>query len=153
MIITTYQNNSPRNYANKSLTVVGDLTGTLKEGSDITAPAILVRNTILPTFNYAYIDAFHRYYYVTGKTNVTNGLWRINFKCDVLMSFWNEAKECPCIVARNEFKRTSLLIDDELYATADTLYGVGVFPNSPLLSGSATRRYVMVLQGAGTGTV
>lgn len=149
MIITCYQNASASNVVHKQLTPIAELTGTLKDGSDVTNPAILYENFVCPTFNYVYIGDFHRYYYLASVKNVSAKLWQLNFHCDVLMSFWDDFKNDPCIVDRNETVRTRNLVDDQLYVTADSLYGVAKFSQQPLMTGTALKRYVMVLQGAG----
>lgn len=149
MTITCYNNSSPTNAVHKTITPLAELVGTLKDGSNITNPSILYENASCPTLNYAYIEDFGRYYYLSSIKNVTAGLWLLNFHCDVLMSFWNDFKDDPCVIERNETTRTKNLVDGELYVTADSLYGVAKFSLQPLMTGTATKRYVMVLQGAG----
>ena len=40
-----------------------------------------------PTYNYAYITEFGRYYWVNEITSIGGGLWRVDMSCDVLASF------------------------------------------------------------------
>lgn len=62
-------------------------TGSLREQSSVVNPVINLQGANLAGYNYMYIPAFGRYYYITDITSVRNGLWRITGKCDVLMSF------------------------------------------------------------------
>lgn len=53
--------------------------------------------------NYAYIDAFGRYYYITDIVALTNELFEIHFASDVLMSFKDQIRALSAYVNRNEF--------------------------------------------------
>lgn len=48
---------------------------------------INIRSASKPLWNYAYIDSFARYYFVTQVVWLSGSLWRMNLRCDVLMSF------------------------------------------------------------------
>lgn len=87
MDIILYTNNSPDNYVNKQLALVGAINGSLVNESNIVRPTIRIENSNLPTFNYCYIAAFHRYYYLTEIRAVRTNIWDIMLKSDVLMSF------------------------------------------------------------------
>lgn len=68
--------------------------------------------------NYAYIDAFGRYYYITDIIALTNELFEIHFASDVLMSFKNQIKALPAYINRNEFEFNSLMFDAEVPSSA-----------------------------------
>lgn len=53
---------------------------------------INIRSATKPLWNYAYIDSFTRYYFVTQVVWLSGSLWRMNLRCDVLMSFSNTIK-------------------------------------------------------------
>lgn len=84
-----YNNSSESNRVDKSnyLTEVTTLRGTLRESTSLLTPSIKIYLTSLPAFNYVYIQAFNRYYYVTNITSVRMNLWQIDLKTDVLMSY------------------------------------------------------------------
>lgn len=62
--------------------------------------------------NYAYIPEFSRYYYIIDIISVNQHLWRINMRCDVLMSFKDEILATECFVARNENTYDPMVRDD-----------------------------------------
>ena len=73
-------------------TLVGSvvLTGTLKEGTSIVNPSILVHSNVALTGNYMHIPAFNRWYFINDITSVRTGLWLVTGHVDVLMS-WKTA--------------------------------------------------------------
>lgn len=148
MTVVTYTNHSPTNYVPKKLTEESTVTGILRAPSSVQTPTFMLQQVAVPTFNYCYLTEFGRYYYVTDITNFSTNLWAISLHCDPLQSFWTSVKQNQCIVGRNQFKRTADLKDDELWATADSLYSVQKFPNSPF-SSQVDRRFVLLLNGAG----
>ena len=152
MTINLYRNNSPQTKAVKSLVSAGSVTGELREDSSITDPAIVFTFSGVPNFNYFDIPDFSRKYFVTDLTSVGNSLWLVEGHCDVLSSFWNEIKECECIIGRCASNRNPLLIDNKLLVTARSRYAVQKSTLQPLMGGTATKRYVLILPGSGTGT-
>lgn len=54
--------------------------------ADITAPVCEIAASDLTAYNYAYIAAFHRYYFIEGIT-YERGLWQLSLKCDVLATY------------------------------------------------------------------
>lgn len=54
--------------------------------SDIIAPLVEISANDLSGYNYAYIPAFHRYYFIEGIT-FDSGLWRLALQCDVLATY------------------------------------------------------------------
>lgn len=54
--------------------------------SDIIAPTVEISANDLTGYNYAYIPAFHRYYFIEGIT-FDSGLWRLALQCDVLATY------------------------------------------------------------------
>lgn len=57
--------------------------------ADITAPVCELSASDLTAYNYAYIAAFHRYYFIEGIT-YDRGLWQLSLKCDVLATYKTE---------------------------------------------------------------
>lgn len=87
--IELYVNSAELNRLDKTnyLTPVTTLHGVLRESTSIITPSIKIYLTTLPTFNYAYIQAFNRYYFVSNITSIRQGLWQIDLRVDVLMSY------------------------------------------------------------------
>lgn len=149
MNVIFYMNGSPDNFVNKDLIEISRYECTLREPTDITRPVILISGTNSITgINYAFIPDLARFYFVDNIVSVRNQVWEFHMHCDVLKSFWNDIKVCECIIERNEYARTKDLQDNEIYATADSLYEVIKFPNSPFDVQSGTeKRFVLLVQG------
>lgn len=112
MIIKLLLTGDEKNKVVKSTSEVGSYTCTLKEATSVVAPTIIIADDLDPSeFNYAYIEAFSRYYYVTNIVNMKNGLWMIDLKCDVLMSFADDILDNNAVIARQENDYNSLLSD------------------------------------------
>ena len=80
-------NNSEKNKINKSLTAGVTLSGTLRNESNVVTPSIVINIDNPTIYNYAYIEDFKRYYFITDYISLRTGIWQINLKSDVLMSF------------------------------------------------------------------
>lgn len=106
MSIFLYQNESAQNVVNKTLTNALELKGTLRESCDILTPSIMIENkdNTIFNYNYVYIPDFKRYYYINDFKNIINGLYQVNLKVDVLMSFKNDIKNLECVVVRQANK-------------------------------------------------
>ena len=96
-------NNSPANYVDKVVVDVLTLTGTLKEGSSLQTPQIMVEHSgAITGVNYARIESFGRSYYITDIHNDHNTIWTISLKSDPLTSFKTQIRACNAIIAKNE---------------------------------------------------
>lgn len=128
--INLYQSSAEVNRVDKTdyLTSVGTLSGALREECSIIAPSITFRLTTVPTFNYVYIAAFGRYYYVTGITSVSKDIWRMALSCDVLMTWKDDIRALTAVIARQENSYNPLLLDSELPAQANQNITVTEFP-------------------------
>lgn len=133
MRLVLYLNNAEENRIDKTsfLQEVVSLTGSLRSGSSVINPQILVElDTIetldlaqagneevlgdgeelmaqnlegsIPIFNYAYIPEFHRYYFVVDIVSVKTGLYMVSMRCDPLMSFRPSILSQTAIVERCE---------------------------------------------------
>lgn len=80
-------NNSEKNKMNKDLTAGVTLSGTLRSESNVVNPSIVINIDNPTIYNYAYIEDFKRYYFITDYISLRTGIWQINLKSDVLMSF------------------------------------------------------------------
>lgn len=95
-----------------------DLIGTLRAGSSIIDPVILVEANA-PGFhanesNYIYVEEFGRYYYITNIISTNHTLWELHCHVDVLMSYKDQIRAQTAIVARQE-ARYNLLLDDGIF--------------------------------------
>lgn len=129
--LTAYKNTSATNVVNKEIAEIVTLNGTLRKGCSIIDPVIIVQldgNDVWRSgFNYIYIPAFSRYYYVTNiiavsgvwesptQVNPTQ-LWELHCHVDVLMSYKEQIKEQTAVVARQE-GNYNLMLDDGFFMT------------------------------------
>lgn len=120
-IIHFGQTTSAANVVNKEWGGAGhDMLGTLRDGSSLLDPVILVEAND-PGFhsnlyNYCYVEKFGRYYYITDIISVNYKLWEIHCHVDVLMSYSEFIKEQTAIVARQENKY-NMYLDDGVFMT------------------------------------
>ena len=111
--INLYQKTCENNRVDKTnyITQVGTLSGVLREESSITDVTITFTSDTIPTFNYVYIEAFNRYYYVNDITSLKKDLWQMTLSVDVLMTYRNAILSCTGFVDRNENEFNADLID------------------------------------------
>lgn len=135
MEIVLYTNTSEKNKIGKNLTTVATLTGSIKGESSITHPIILIEYSDPAAFNYVYIAAFGRYYYVNDVTVVRTGLLRLALSVDVLESFKTSILTQNVILDKNENDYTMYLPDENLITLVKTKTDIINFPNGLLNSG------------------
>ena len=113
--IKLQKNTSPPNYVTKAITDIKTCTGTLREGTSIIDPVILLEGDIasnmVGAINYCYIADFGRNYYITNILSDVTGIWEIHCHVDVLMSFATQIRAQNAIVSRQE-RRFNMMLDD-----------------------------------------
>lgn len=129
-----YQNTAENKRVDKTdyLTLVGSLFGALRTECSIIRPSIIIEQETLPTFNYVYIGAFSRYYFVTGITSVAYRMWRIELNTDVLMTYKNGITLLTAIIARQENDYNDNLIDAEVPTEKQQTITYEEIPNTVL---------------------
>lgn len=166
--IVLYHSNLERTRVDKTLALSDTnkttIQGTLKEECDLLYPVIMVEFNSVPTYNYMYISAFNRYYFIDKIVCVQNNLYRLHCTVDVLMSWKSDILNLSPYVSRNETEYTTNLSDD--------IYGNQADVNiTPILSSSVSgdwfgtddigsggegeKRWIVQVQGRpskGTGT-
>ena len=142
MTITLYSNASPPNYVNKTITQVDVLNGTLREACSIVDPVITIERANPTGFNYAYIQEFSRYYFVTGVSSEVNGIIAIAMHVDVLMTYKSQIMSAKGIVRRQE-NQFNTYLDDGIYkAYQNSKHKIIAFPGS-----FSTYSYILALAG------
>ena len=109
MEIQLFNNKSDNRCIRKELINGLSVTGSLRESCDVLAPVINFECDSLMKYNYAYIQDFRRYYFITKFTNVVNNVWEVEFKVDPLMSFKGDILALSVVVD----KQSDKIIGDE----------------------------------------
>lgn len=145
-----YKNSAESNRVDKTnqLVFVDTLNGVLRESSSIVEPVFNISESDVPQFNYVYIPAFNRYYFVVELTSMNYNLWRLSLKCDVLMTYKDGIKALNAFVERNEIQFDENIVDklrpiEEGYDVQST-----EIPNNLFGNLSIADKYIVVT-GAG----
>lgn len=79
-------------------------TITLKDGCSIDRPTVSFSggSAIMATLNYAYIDAFGRYYFIRDRNMLVNGVCELTLESDPLQSFKSYIDNVEATIARSE---------------------------------------------------
>ena len=98
-----------------------------------------------PFFNYAYIEDFARYYFITDIKSIRNGVWEISFLCDVLMSFKNDILNAHAVIDQTqEYDIYNYLSSDTFIASVKDKTDIINFSGSSLLSSG---EYILITAG------
>ena len=95
------------------LNLIGSYSGVARDEIDILNPIITIELNEFPRFNYVYINAFNRYYYVTNVVCVRKNLYEIALSIDVLMSYKEGLLSLDAFIDRNEFTYNSDIVDNQ----------------------------------------
>ena len=110
--ISLFKTASENNRVVKTLTDEKQLSGELRNQTSVLNPSIRIESADnISTYNYAYIQEFGRYYYITDITSVRTNCWIISLRCDVLMSYSNQIRAITGVVVRQESNPNKLLVD------------------------------------------
>lgn len=88
------------------------LTGVLRESSSLINPSITIEYTSVPSYNYAFIPMFNRWYYINNTTFVSHNIWLLNLSVDALMSYKDEIiAQKDVYIERQEFSYDLSVVD------------------------------------------
>ena len=127
--VVFYTNKSGDDYLEKDLTVIATYDCNLKAPVDVENPTIYVAaGASVEKANYCYIAEFGRYYWAKAIAGTAS---TITFECqsDPLVSFKDDLKQCPAVVARNPWHFDLYLPDNRLPIETRTASAVKKFPN------------------------
>lgn len=107
-------------------------TITLKDGCSIDRPVVSfsAQASALAPLNYAYIDTFQRYYWITDRKSLVNGVMELTLESDPLESFQSEIKARSATITRNEKEYNGYLKDSGYNALAYEAIQYIQFPKS-----------------------
>lgn len=129
-------NNSEKNKINKDLTAGVTLSGTLRNESNVVNPSIVINIENPTIYNYAYIEDFKRYYFITDYISLRTGIWQINLKSDVLMSFKDSILDSSALINSTETTGKNNYLSGEQWITnVKNTTNIVNFPNGLLDTG------------------
>lgn len=117
MQVQLYVMTSDSRYVDKNKTLLADTDCTFKQPIDVENPVIIIKGNDADKCNYFYIPHFNRYYFVTQCVGMNSDLTELHGNSDVLSSV--NVKGLTATVERQEFKRNTKLVDNELIAQAN----------------------------------
>lgn len=90
------------------------LEGKIIYNQSVLSPEFVVNGDVTG-YNYAYIDLFKRYYYISNITVNEKNMMTVSFKVDVLQSFKSEIDECRVIMERSTDLSASMMNDSQYW--------------------------------------
>ena len=117
MDVYIYKNTDDERKLNKTLSVQRSVIANIKGTCSITAPTLILSYQGVD-FNYIYVPAWSRYYFVTDIAVTTGGRVEVRCKVDVLMSNIDEILNLNCLILRqeNETLCNKYLVDNKMFA-------------------------------------
>lgn len=144
MDIKLYINNSEKEAIYKTLTNEIVFSGYLREESSIITPSFIIETSNPSSYNYCYIPAFNRYYFITDIVSVRTNLWRIQCSVDVLMSFQDEILNLDVTVeSMTDGDDSRYMVGDVWKTMVKTKTDVINFPSGLLDDGE----YILITSG------
>lgn len=105
----------------------------LKDGCSIDRPTVTfsAQASAIAALNYAHIDVFGRYYWITDRKSLVNGVVELTLESDPIESFANEIKAVPATITRTEDPRKAdaYLLDNRYLAKSYKQIVTKDFPN------------------------
>lgn len=133
--MSLYQINEDENVFPKTIPATPTSTHTikLKDGCSIDQPTVSFSggSAIMATLNYAYIDAFGRYYFIRNRNMLVNGICELTLESDPLQSFATQILAIPATVQRqqDERKADAYIADNKYIGKAYQKIMTRDFPN------------------------
>ena len=144
MNIQLCSNTSEKNKINKTITTGITLSGSLRNESNVVNPSIIINIDNPTIYNYAYIPEFNRYYFITNYISLRTGMWQINLKSDVLMSFKDSILSSEVLINKTEITgKNNYLSGSNWVNNCKTKTDILTFPHGLLDDG----KYILITAG------
>lgn len=151
MNITFYTTSDPPNKLVKSVTRIGSAAVTLAPTNEVSAlnPVVVVaRDDSFINANYAYIDTFQRYYWITTAID-TAGRLIVSGRVDYLMSYADDIKNCKATIVRAQQTGTTFVTDDKLPIDPNRFRVIAIASEYKAEDESNTMPYVLIVNAGG----
>lgn len=144
MNIQLCSNTSEKNKINKTINTGITLSGSLRNESNVVNPSIIINIDNPTIYNYAYIPEFNRYYFITNYISLRTGMWQINLKSDVLMSFKDSILSSEVLINKTETTgKNNYLTGSNWVSNCKTKTDILTFPHGLLDDG----KYILITAG------
>lgn len=123
----------PKNKISKTMEESKEFNCAIKsdDGVNIINPTVLISNSDILRYNYAYIPSFNRYYYISSIDILNNNVYQVNLDEDVLMSWRIDIRNSKVKLSRSFDYRNYYLKDNLLPVTNQKITSTLTFKNSP----------------------
>lgn len=136
-----FYNHAKRSNSTKLPTGGTEIACILKDECSVVSPVLELKTDGYPTYNYAYISDFARYYYVSDWT-FNRGVWSCNLNVDVLTSWRNDIRATTAFVEYSSSNYSMDYTDDRIMSTQEKEISVSETPAS-LSPFSSTGCYIL----------
>lgn len=116
----------------KTLPTAVTVEGELYETFDICSPRVKVRCTNVPKYNYAYIKALSRFYFIESIDFVGDSVFEFSLKVDVLQTYMEVIKAATATMLQTDIQNNYTSNRENVYNKQPQLEKVS-FPNTGLL--------------------
>lgn len=110
-------NTSPNEKIGKSLTAGPSFTCVLKDATSILRPTLeIMTSDNITGYNYMYIAAFGRYYFIDDIVSLNNNRWEVSGHVDVLETYKTAILANEAVVKRQQSQYNLYLDDPDFHA-------------------------------------
>lgn len=113
--IVFYNYTGRNNVVNKSLTGGVSLQGHLQSEFSVLRPVVTIKSETPIAYNYAYISALNRFYFVETNAFVGNGKYRLQLAVDVLKTYAVEIFNATGTITRKDGANAYLSTTENVY--------------------------------------
>lgn len=141
-------NSSPVEKIGKTLSEGLNFNVTLKEGTSILRPVLLLASTSqapITGYNYMYIPDFGRYYFIDDVRSIHNNMWEVSAHVDVLETYKTAILANSAVIKRQENNYNLYLNDPEFKVYNGERIQTLKFPSTGF---NKQLSYVLVVNGS-----
>lgn len=143
--IVLYQNHSEYNKLDKLISAAYAVEGVLRDNCSIINPIFEIEAANITGYNYCYIEAFGRYYFISDIISKNTGLWELRCNVDVLMSFMNDINNSYVLLENTTLTEAENYLSDNNVWTSKVKTFTDIIPFSSGLSDSG--EYILITAG------
>lgn len=144
MKATFYSTKSDNRKLRKDLSLIKEVNYINKSNDSVLNPIIVVDTFDgFEKVNYAFIEQYKRFYFVTDIQPIVGGRLQITLKVDVLQSYADAIANTQAIIERSSSYGNSYIVDNDIVLSNKPNYQTIAFPKSL----DTTLHYVLIVSG------